>query len=57
MLGVQVIAQGIETHEQIGALVRMGCLAGQGAMLSLPLNAAQAFALAEMRSAPTAPRK
>lgn len=57
MLGVQVVAQGIETHEQISALVRMGCSAGQGPMLSPPLDATQAFAMAELRSAPMAQRK
>src|ERR1035441_1299789 len=33
-LGVQVIAQGIETPEQMNALCRMGCELGQGHLLS-----------------------
>ncbi len=55
-LGVQVVAQGIETPDQIKALLRMGCTAGQGEMLSAPLNEAQALALAELRAMPVGPR-
>ncbi len=55
-LGVQVIAQEIETPDQIHALIRMGCRAGQGPMLSPPLNEAQALALAGLHAAPAAPR-
>jgi len=45
-LGVQVIAQGIETQQQLEALVRMGCEVGQGPLLSpaLDLSHAQRFA-------------
>ena len=41
-LGVQVVAQGIETPEQLDALGRMGCELGQGYLLSYALEAAQA---------------
>ncbi len=46
-LGIQVVAQGIETPEQLTALCRMGCELGQGSLLGRPINAADAFALAE----------
>ena len=42
-LGVQMMAQGIETPEQLDALRRMGCELGQGSLLSKPLEASQAF--------------
>lgn len=54
-LGVQVVAQGIETPDQIKALIHMGCTAGQGPMLSPPLNEPQALALAELRAAAMSP--
>ena len=38
-LGVQVVAQGIETPEQLEALSRMGCGLGQGPLLSLRAGA------------------
>jgi Amt family ammonium transporter len=37
-LGVQVVAQGIETPEQLDALIRMGCQFGQGHLLSHELE-------------------
>lgn len=46
-LGIQVVAQGIETPEQLTALCRMGCELGQGTLLSRPLNPEQALSLAE----------
>ena len=46
-LGVQVVAQGIETAEQLRALARMGCELGQGPLLSPILEAPKALALAE----------
>jgi EAL domain-containing protein (putative c-di-GMP-specific phosphodiesterase class I) len=42
-LGVEVVAQGIETLEQLTRLVRMGCALGQGPLLSAALEPAQAF--------------
>ena len=46
-LGIQVVAQGIETPEQLTALCRMGCELGQCTLLSRPLNPEQALSLAE----------
>jgi EAL domain-containing protein (putative c-di-GMP-specific phosphodiesterase class I) len=37
-----MMAQGIETPEQLEALRRMGCELGQGRLLSNPANPAQA---------------
>jgi diguanylate cyclase (GGDEF)-like protein/PAS domain S-box-containing protein len=45
--GVQVMAQGIETAEQLEALCRMGCALGQGPLLSGPLDPEAALALAQ----------
>jgi Amt family ammonium transporter len=45
-LGVQVVAQGIETNEQLEALCRMGCEFGQGHLLSYALEPARATQLA-----------
>ncbi len=46
-LGLQMVAQGIETPQQLAALSRMGCALGQGPLLSPPLDADRALALAE----------
>jgi Amt family ammonium transporter len=46
-LGVQVVAQGIESAEQLAALTSMGCELGQGPLLSPPLPPTQAQRLAE----------
>ncbi|MGD0893109.1 MAG: EAL domain-containing protein [Terracidiphilus sp.] len=46
-LGIQVVAPGIETPEQLTALCRMGCELGQGTLLSRPLNSDQALKLVE----------
>ncbi len=54
-LGVQVVAQGIETNEQLRALMRLGCDLGQGRLLSPNLDAVQALQLAEMGQLPVAP--
>jgi diguanylate cyclase (GGDEF)-like protein/PAS domain S-box-containing protein len=45
-LGMQVVAQGIETNEQLRALMRLGCDLGQGRLLSPNLDAVQALQLA-----------
>jgi len=45
-LGVQVIAQGIESTAQVEALMRMGCEFGEGSLLSPPLDLAAARKLA-----------
>ena len=46
-LGLQIVAQGIESQQQLAALTRMGCALGQGPLLSPPLDADRALALAE----------
>jgi Amt family ammonium transporter len=46
-LGVQVVAQGIESPEQLAALISMGCELGQGPLLSPALQPSQAQQLAE----------
>jgi diguanylate cyclase (GGDEF)-like protein/PAS domain S-box-containing protein len=55
-LGVQVVAQGIDTAEQLRALMRLGCDLGQGRLLSHNLDAAQALQLAEMGQLPSMPK-
>jgi EAL domain-containing protein (putative c-di-GMP-specific phosphodiesterase class I) len=47
-LGVQVVAQGIESAQQMEALAQMGCELGQGPLLSPALESAQAQELAEL---------
>ena len=56
IVGIQVVAQGIEMPEQLKALLQMGCLAGQGPMLAGPLDSARAFKLAEARTGSVIPR-
>lgn len=46
-LGLQIVAQGIETSQQLTTLSRMGCALGQGPLFSAPLDAERALALAE----------
>lgn len=45
-LGVQVVAQGIETAEQLDALRKLGCELGQGSLMSRAVDSAQAQKLA-----------
>lgn len=40
-LGVQVVAEGVETHEQLGQLVRSGCDAFQGYLFAKPSSSEQ----------------
>jgi len=47
LLGIQVIAQGIETQAQLDALCSMGCELGQGSLLSAALEPERALAIAE----------
>ena len=54
-LGVQMVAQGIETDEQLRALLRLGCEIGQGKLLSPNLDADHALHLAGMAHLPVAP--
>ena len=44
-LGVDVVAEGIETEAQLEVLRRLGCPRGQGYYLARPMDAAQATAL------------
>ena len=53
-LGVQVVAQGIDTSEQLRALLRLGCDLGQGRLLSPALDATQALQLADTGTLPVA---
>jgi EAL domain-containing protein (putative c-di-GMP-specific phosphodiesterase class I) len=46
-LDIQVVAQRIETQDQLAALARMGCTLGEGPLLSPPVDSAQAMAIAE----------
>jgi len=46
-LGLQIVAQGIQTQEQLAALARMGCALGQGPLFSAALDADDALDLAE----------
>jgi diguanylate cyclase (GGDEF)-like protein/PAS domain S-box-containing protein len=55
-LGVQVVAQGIETREQLDALFRLGCEFGQGSLLSPELDPEQAERLAGPGATEFAPK-
>ena len=44
-LGVDVIAEGVETEEQVAELKRLGCHRAQGYLLARPMNAAAASRL------------
>jgi EAL domain-containing protein (putative c-di-GMP-specific phosphodiesterase class I) len=46
LLGVQVVAQGIETAEQLDALRQMGCELGQGPLMSAAVDLSRAERLA-----------
>lgn len=45
-VGVQLLAQGIETREQLNALRRLGCELGQGSLYSPAMDAAGALEIA-----------
>jgi EAL domain-containing protein (putative c-di-GMP-specific phosphodiesterase class I) len=49
----QVIAEGIETYEQQSALVRLGCLNGQGYYISRPMPGEQVTGWLTDRSSDT----
>ena len=40
-LDVDVVAEGVETEEQLEELKRLGCQRGQGYLLARPMTAAQ----------------
>jgi diguanylate cyclase (GGDEF)-like protein/PAS domain S-box-containing protein len=54
-LGMQVVAQEIETAAQLDALCRMGCELGQGPLLSYALDPARATELIELDSGQSHP--
>jgi diguanylate cyclase (GGDEF)-like protein/PAS domain S-box-containing protein len=41
-LGIEVVAEGIETREQLDSLKTFGCRLGQGFLFSVPVNATEA---------------
>lgn len=47
MLGISVVAQGIETHEQLQNLAHLGCTLGQGPLLARALSVDEATRLAD----------
>jgi predicted signal transduction protein with EAL and GGDEF domain len=51
-LGLEVIAEGVETREQLDYLKVLGCEFAQGCEISAPLSAAEARALLEKSSVP-----
>jgi len=57
-LGFEVIAEGVETHDQLGALVDLGCDVVQGYVVAPPLPAADAtaFLAARVKGAGRRPR-
>jgi diguanylate cyclase (GGDEF)-like protein/PAS domain S-box-containing protein len=55
-LNLPVVAQGIETREQVASLIRMGCTLGQGPLLSPALDPERAFELAQSGSRAAASR-
>jgi diguanylate cyclase (GGDEF)-like protein/PAS domain S-box-containing protein len=46
-LGVDVVAEGVETEQQAAELRRLGCFSAQGFLLGRPMSAPEALALAE----------
>ena len=53
-LGLQVVAEGIETPEQLAAVLALGCDAVQGYLYSRPLPAEEALTWVQARSAEAA---
>ena len=55
-LNLPVVAQGIETREQVASLIRMGCTLGQGPLMSPALDPERALELAQTGSRAAASR-
>jgi diguanylate cyclase (GGDEF)-like protein/PAS domain S-box-containing protein len=55
-LGLETVAEGIETVDQLSRLRREGCRAGQGFYFSRPLDAADAQVFLTTNASATAPR-
>jgi EAL domain-containing protein (putative c-di-GMP-specific phosphodiesterase class I) len=53
-LGLDVVAEGIETQEHLDTLRRLGCELGQGYLFSRPVDVAGATALLEAGRVPGA---
>ena len=51
-LGVDVVAEGVETEEQLAELIRLGCYRAQGFLLARPMSAAAVARLLGRKSAP-----
>jgi EAL domain-containing protein (putative c-di-GMP-specific phosphodiesterase class I) len=45
-MGLQLVATGLETREQLDALRRLGCDLGEGPLFSQPIDAAGALEIA-----------
>jgi len=54
-LGMEVVAEGVETLEQVDRLRELGCAFGQGYYLSRPVRADQACLLIEPTGTPEPP--
>ena len=50
-LGIEVVAEGIETEQQVESLKRMGCRFGQGYFFSRPITAADVRTLLDLGAA------
>ena len=51
-LGVTVVAEGVESSQQLGMLRDMGCALGQGYLIAAPMPAAEVEALIQNAAAP-----
>jgi EAL domain-containing protein (putative c-di-GMP-specific phosphodiesterase class I) len=52
-LGVDVVAEGVETEDQLAELQRLGCHRAQGFLLARPMNAAAVTKLLGRTATPT----
>lgn len=50
-LGMNIVAEGIETHEQLNYLVARKCIIGQGFLLSTPISSENFFTLVKKTNA------